>query len=133
MLLAAICRYLTGRFAEAEAMAAEARAAGRERHDSIVFLWGLLVLIESRRRTDAGDPLIGEWLEEAKQLLTREVPGIEVVRAHVNEASQHLAAGALLMPGSRSGSPPPWLARPFLPSLYHRSARWHPRGLLCAG
>jgi hypothetical protein len=49
--------------------------------------------IESRQRTDADDPLIGEWLGEAKQLLTKGVPGIEVVRTHVCEASQHLAAG----------------------------------------
>jgi hypothetical protein len=44
ILLGGICRYLTGRFQEAETVAAEARAAGRERHDSMVFLWGLLVL-----------------------------------------------------------------------------------------
>jgi hypothetical protein len=58
VLISALCRYSTGRFGEAVAMAAQARAAGRERHDPIVHLYGLLILLESRLRVDPGDPAI---------------------------------------------------------------------------
>ena len=64
-----MCRDLTGRFDEAAAMATDARAAGRERHDRVVQIWGLLVLIESRLRVNPGDPAIASWLEEADQLV----------------------------------------------------------------
>jgi len=40
VLISSLCRYLTGRFGEAAAMAAEAQAAGRDRHDPVVHLWG---------------------------------------------------------------------------------------------
>jgi hypothetical protein len=63
VLISALCRYLTGRFDEAAAMATQATAAGRDRHDPTVQLWGLLVLMESRLRVDASDPAIAEWLE----------------------------------------------------------------------
>jgi hypothetical protein len=39
VLIGAVCRYLTGRFSEAAAMAADARATGRDRHDPVVHLW----------------------------------------------------------------------------------------------
>ena len=49
VLLGGVCRYLTGRFGEAAAMRLPRRAAGRDRHDRMVQLWGLgLVLAESR-------------------------------------------------------------------------------------
>jgi predicted ATPase/DNA-binding SARP family transcriptional activator len=93
VLLGGVCRYLTGRFEEAEAMAAEARVAGRDRHDRMVQLWGLLVLAESRLRTDPGDPAIAGALEEAEPLLTSGVPVVDAVRYHVAAARFQLAAG----------------------------------------
>jgi hypothetical protein len=93
VLISALCRYLTGRFGEAAAMATQARAAGRDRHDPTVQLWGLLVLLESRLRVDAGDPAIAAWLEEADQLGRQNVARIDVVRAQVAAARFHLAGG----------------------------------------
>jgi hypothetical protein len=93
VLISAVCRYLTGRFSEAAAMAADARTSGRERHDPVVHLWGLLILVESRLRIDPGDPAIAEWLEEADQLERQHVGRIDVVRAHVAAARFHLAGG----------------------------------------
>jgi predicted ATPase/DNA-binding SARP family transcriptional activator len=93
VLISAICRYLTGRFSEAAAMAAEARTAGRERHDPIVHLYGLLILIESRLRVDPGDPAIANWLKEADQLVRQQVAKIDIVRAQVAAARFHLAGG----------------------------------------
>jgi predicted ATPase/DNA-binding SARP family transcriptional activator len=92
-LLGAVCRYLTGRFEEAAVMAAEARAAGRERRDRMVHLWGVLVLMESRLRTDPGDPAIAGALEEAEPLLTSGIAAVDMVRSHVAAARFHLAAG----------------------------------------
>jgi hypothetical protein len=74
-------------------MAADARAAGRDRHDPVVHLWGLLILLESRLRVDAGDPATAEWLEEADQLVTQQVGRIDTVRAHLAAAQFHLAGG----------------------------------------
>jgi tetratricopeptide (TPR) repeat protein len=93
ILLGGICRYLTGRFEEAAAMSAEARAAGRDRRDPMVQLWGLLVVAESRLRTDPGDPALAGVLEEAEPLLAGGVPTIDVVRLHVAAARFHLAGG----------------------------------------
>jgi hypothetical protein len=93
LLISAACRYLTGRFSEAAAMAADARASGRERHDPVVHLWGLLVVMESRLRIDPGDPAIAGALEEAEPLLTRGVPVVDAVRFHVAAARFHLAGG----------------------------------------
>jgi hypothetical protein len=74
-------------------MAARARAAGQDRHDPTVQLWGLLVLMESRLRVDAGDPAIAAWVEEADQLGRQNVARIDVVRAQVAAARFHLAGG----------------------------------------
>ena len=74
-------------------MAAEAQAAGRDRHDPVVHLWGLLVVMESRLRVDPGDPTIAEWLEGAEQLLRQQVGRIDAVRAQVAAARFHLAGG----------------------------------------
>jgi hypothetical protein len=92
VLVSAVCRYLTGRFGEAAAMATEGRAAGQARHDPIVHLWGLAVLAESRLRVDPGDPAIAEWLEEAEQLVGN-VTRIDVARVRVAAARFHLAGG----------------------------------------
>jgi DNA-binding SARP family transcriptional activator/predicted ATPase len=93
ILLGGVCRYLTGRFEEAEAMGDEARAAGRDRRDPQVQLWGLVVLAESRLRTDPGDPALAGIVEEAEPLLAGGVPTIDAVRFHVAAARFHLAAG----------------------------------------
>jgi hypothetical protein len=93
VLLGGVCRYLTGRFEEAAVMAAEARAAGRERRDRMVQLWGLLVLVESRLRTDPGDPAIAAALEEAEPLLTSGIAAVDAVRFRVAAARFQLAAG----------------------------------------
>ena len=93
VLISALCRYLTGRFDEAATMAAQARAAGRDRHDPTVHLWGLLVLLESRLRVHPGDPAIAGWLEEADRLVSQNVARIDVVRAHVATARFQLAGG----------------------------------------
>jgi hypothetical protein len=93
VLMSSLCRYLTGRFSEAAAMAAEARAAGRDRHDPNVHLWGLLILMESRLRVDPGDPTIAEWLQEAEQLARQHAARIDAVRAQVAAARFHLAGG----------------------------------------
>jgi tetratricopeptide (TPR) repeat protein len=92
MLTGSICRYLTGRFAEAAAMAADVRASGRERRDLSVHLWGLVALMESRLRLDPGDPAIAGWIEEAEQLIGN-VARIDAARVHVATARFHLAAG----------------------------------------
>jgi predicted ATPase/class 3 adenylate cyclase len=92
VLLGAVCRYMTGRFEEATAMATQGMAAGRERRDPMVTLWGLLVMVESRLRTDPSDTAIAGWLQEAGQLLTSGVPRIDVVRAHLAAARFQFAA-----------------------------------------
>jgi predicted ATPase/class 3 adenylate cyclase len=92
LLLGAICRYMTGQFEEAIAMAAEGMAAGRLRHDPTVTLWGLLIMTESRLRTDPRDTAIAGWLKEAGQLLTRGVPTIDMVRTHLATARFQLAS-----------------------------------------
>jgi DNA-binding SARP family transcriptional activator/predicted ATPase len=93
ILLGGICRCLTGRFEEAATMAEEARAAGRDRRDPQVQLWGLLVLAESRLRTDPGDPALAGIVEEAEPLLAGGIPTIDAVRFHVAAARFHLAGG----------------------------------------
>jgi hypothetical protein len=93
VLLAGIGRYLTGRFAEAAAMGAEARAAARDRRDPMAQLWGLLVLAESRLRADPGDPAVAGALEEGEALLGGGIPTVDAVRFHVAAARWHLAAG----------------------------------------
>jgi predicted ATPase/DNA-binding SARP family transcriptional activator len=93
VLLAGIGRYLTGRFEEAAAMGADARAAARDRRDPMAQLWGLLVLAEARLRTDPGDPALAGALEEGEGLLGGGIPTVDVVRFHVAAARHHLAAG----------------------------------------
>jgi DNA-binding SARP family transcriptional activator/predicted ATPase len=93
LLLRAVAAHLTGRFSEAAAMAATAMAAGRERRDPVVQLWGLLVMSESRQRIDPAEPGLAPCLEEARELVTRNVATIDVVRAHAMAARHHLAFG----------------------------------------
>ena len=93
VLLAGVGRYLTGRFEEAAAMAADARAAARDRRDPMAQLWGVLVLAESRLRADPGDPAVAGALEEGEALLGGGIPTIDAVRLHVAAARWHLAAG----------------------------------------
>ena len=93
VLLAGIGRYLTGRFEEAAALGADARAAARDRRDPMAQLWGLLVLAESRLRADPGDPAVAGALEEGEALLGGGIPTVDVVRYHVAASRWHLAAG----------------------------------------
>ncbi|HJW36769.1 MAG TPA: hypothetical protein VJ769_09025, partial [Actinomycetes bacterium] len=93
VLLAGIGRYLTGRFEEAAAMAADARAAARDRRDPMAQLWGVLVLAESRLRSDPGDPAVAGALGEGEALLGGGIPTVDAVRFHVAAARWHLAAG----------------------------------------
>jgi hypothetical protein len=93
VLLAGICRYLTGRFGEAAAMGEDARASARDRHDPMAELWGLVLLTEARLRTDPEDPALAGALAEGEALLQAGVPAIDTVRFHVAVARHHLAAG----------------------------------------
>jgi predicted ATPase/DNA-binding SARP family transcriptional activator len=93
VLLAGIARYLTGRFEEAAAMAADARAAARDRHDPMAELWGLVLLAEARLRRDPGDPALAGAQAEGEALLTAAVPSVDAVRFHAAAARHHLAAG----------------------------------------
>ena len=93
VLLAGIGRYLTGRFEEAAALGADSRAAARDRRDPMAQLWGVLVLAESRLRSDPGDPAVAGALEEGEALLGGGIPTVDVVRFHVAASRWHLAAG----------------------------------------
>ena len=93
ILLAAITRYLTARYEEAMAMAAEAMATGRERRDPMVHLWGLLILAEVALRMDAHDSRIEGWMAEAIPLFTRGVAAVDAARGHAAMARFHLSAG----------------------------------------
>jgi hypothetical protein len=93
VLLAGICRYLTGRFGEAAAMGTDARVAARERHDPMAELWGVVLLAEARLRTDPADPALVTALAEGEGLQQAGVPAVDAVRFHVAVARHHLAAG----------------------------------------
>jgi predicted ATPase/DNA-binding SARP family transcriptional activator len=93
VLLAGIGRYLTGRFEQAAAMAEEARVVARDRRDPMAQLWGILVLVEARLRTDPRDPALAAALAEGEALLGGGIPTIDAVRLHVAAARHHLAAG----------------------------------------
>jgi predicted ATPase/DNA-binding SARP family transcriptional activator len=93
LLIGAICRYLTGRFEEAAAMAAVASATGHERHDPVAELWGLLIQTESRLRTDPADAAIAGWLAAAARLVPMNVAKVDAARFHVATGRWHLAAG----------------------------------------
>jgi predicted ATPase/DNA-binding SARP family transcriptional activator len=93
VLLAGVCRYLTGRFEEAAALAADARAAARDRRDPMAQLWGVLVLAEAGLRADPADPALAGTLEEGAALLAGGIPTVDAVRLHVAAARHHLAAG----------------------------------------
>ena len=92
VLIAAVAKYLSARYPEAAAAATEGLAAGRDRRDPIVRLWGLAVLIETTLRTDPDDPALAGWVDEAERLLPK-VARIDAARIHVATARLHLAAG----------------------------------------
>jgi predicted ATPase/DNA-binding SARP family transcriptional activator len=92
VLLNAVARYLTARYPEAAAGAAEAMASGRDRRDPIVHLWGLVILMETALRADPDDPALAGWAEEATRLLP-DVARIDAARFHTAMARLHLAAG----------------------------------------
>jgi predicted ATPase/DNA-binding SARP family transcriptional activator len=93
LLIGAICRYLTGRFEAAVAMAAEATAPSRERRDPVGHLWGLLIQAEARLRRDPGDAAVASLLDEAARLVPMGVARIDAARYEVAAARRHLAAG----------------------------------------
>jgi hypothetical protein len=74
-------------------MAADARAAARDRRDPMAQLWGVLVLAEAGLRADPGDPALAGTLEEGAALLASGIPTVDAVRLHVAAARHHLAAG----------------------------------------
>jgi hypothetical protein len=92
LLIAAVARYLTARYPEAAAAAAEGTASGRDRRDPIVHLWGLVILIETALRADPDEPALPGWCEEATRLLA-DVARIDAARFHAAKARLHLAAG----------------------------------------
>jgi hypothetical protein len=92
LLIAATAQHLTGRHEEAAASAAEGMAAGRDRRDPVVHLWGLLLLMEVTLRADPRDPALDGWVLAAAPL----VPGasrLDAARFHTAAARVHLAAG----------------------------------------
>jgi hypothetical protein len=110
VLLAAVGRYLTGRFGEAAAMSEDARAAARDRHDPMAQLWGLVVLAEARLRTDPADPALADALEEGRRCRPpgsrRSTPSASTwPRPAISSPP-----GARTAPGARSGPPPAWPA-----------------------
>jgi tetratricopeptide (TPR) repeat protein len=92
LLITAVVYYLTARYPQATAAAAEGLAAGRSRRDPIVRGWGLLVLIQTALRTDPADPSVPGWMREAEDLLP-EMAGVDAARWHALRARLHLAAG----------------------------------------
>jgi predicted ATPase/DNA-binding SARP family transcriptional activator len=92
MLLRGIGFYLTARYPEAAAAAAEGMASGRDRRDPIVHLWGLDILMETALRANPDDPALAGWAEEAPRLLPQ-VARIDAARFHTAMARLHLAAG----------------------------------------
>jgi hypothetical protein len=93
VLLAGIGRYLSGHYGDAAALATDAGAAARDRHDPMAELWGLVLLAEARLRTDPTDPALATALAEGEALAQAGVPAIDAVRFHVAVARHHLAAG----------------------------------------
>ena len=130
VLLAGIGRYLTGRFEEAAAMAADARAAARDRRDPMAQLWGVLVLAESRLRSDPANPAVAGALAEGEALLGGGIPHDRrrsPPRGHGPLAPGRRPGGGRLAvdPGrGRAGRP-----GALVPPLHHRGPRRHPRGL----
>ncbi|MFI7542044.1 ATP-binding protein [Actinoplanes sp. NPDC049599] len=92
LLITAVVHYLTARYPQAAAAAAEGLAAGRERRDPVVQFWGLMVLIETGLRTDPADPALPGLLREAERLRPF-AAGIDGARLHAAQARAHLAAG----------------------------------------
>jgi hypothetical protein len=92
LLLAGVSAYQTARYGQAATWAAEGAAAGRERRDPVVQLWGLMVLAESLLRGPAGDEAVGRLLDEARGAVARGVATIDAVRMHLVGARNHLAA-----------------------------------------
>jgi predicted ATPase/DNA-binding SARP family transcriptional activator len=92
LLLRGVAGYLTARYPEAAAAAAEAMASGRDRRDPIVHLWGLVVLMETALRANPDDPAMAGWAEEATRLLP-DVARIDAARFHAAMARLQLAVG----------------------------------------
>jgi len=92
VLIGAVACYLSSRYPQAAAAAAQAMASGRERHDSVVQMWGLAVSMETALRVDPGDPALAGWLAEATRLLPK-VARIDAARLHAAAARLHLIAG----------------------------------------
>jgi predicted ATPase/DNA-binding SARP family transcriptional activator len=92
VLLRGVAHYLTARYPEATAAAAEGMASGRERRDPVAHLWGLVILMETALRADPDAPALAGWSEEAARLLP-DVARIDAARFHAAMARMHLAAG----------------------------------------
>lgn len=92
LLLSGVARYLTADYPAAAAAAAEGLAAGHERRDPAVQLWGLALLMETALRVDPGNPELGTWTAEAAHLLPGST-GTNAARLYAATARLHLAAG----------------------------------------
>jgi DNA-binding SARP family transcriptional activator/predicted ATPase len=90
-LIAGVAQHLSGRRAAALASAAASVAAGRDRRDPVVHLWGLLLLIEATVGNDAADPSLEGWVAEAYGLLPA-AARIDAARLYTAHARMHLAA-----------------------------------------
>jgi hypothetical protein len=91
-LITAAMHYLTARYPQAAAGAAEALAAGRDRRDPVVQRWALIILIETGLRIDPTDPALPGRVLEAEAVRPA-AAGIEAARLHVARGRLHLAAG----------------------------------------
>jgi predicted ATPase/DNA-binding SARP family transcriptional activator len=92
LLIGAVAWYLTARYDEAAAAAAAGLAAGRDRGDPVVQLWGLVVLTETALRANPDEVALAGWSDEAARLLPK-VARIDAARFHAATARRHLAAG----------------------------------------
>jgi hypothetical protein len=104
LLIAAIARYLTARYQEAAAAAAEGMASGR---NLVVHLWGLVILIETALRANPDDPALAGWSEEATRLLPK-VARIDAAASTRPRPGCTSPPTGRRTPGRRSAPPTVW-------------------------
>jgi len=92
-LLAGIGCYLTGRYHESGECGHTSAAAGRERGDRNVELWGLLMQAEAGLRIGAPLAELDRTCAAARELLVPGVPRCDTVRAYAASAQVYLRQG----------------------------------------